>query len=149
MLPTRAGSTLSIFSPVHVDADATCSCLDRCMDLSEFALSLVTCAQISSKARTANTHGNIGCAFYASTAAQNTPEQVKEAQIQPRASQIQPRAAQIKPKPSQIKAKPAKIKSSTAQTSKYQAKSNRHHQLADLDEHTIFAGHFHTLPDRK
>ena len=56
MLPTRAGSTLSIFSPFHVDADAACSCLDRCMDLSEFALSLVTCAQLSSKARAAHTH---------------------------------------------------------------------------------------------
>ena len=56
MLPTRAGSTLSIFSPFHVDANSTCSCLDRCMDLSEFALSLVTCAQLSSKARNAHTH---------------------------------------------------------------------------------------------
>ena len=126
------------------------------MGLSEFALSLVTCAQLSSWARTANTHGNIGCAFYASTAAQNTPEQVKEAQIQPRASQIQPRAAQIKPKPSQIKPKsakikpkPAKIKSRTAQISKYQANLNRHHQLADLDEHNIFAGHFHTIANQK
>ena len=56
---------------------------------------------------------------------------------------------QIKPKPFQIKAKPAKIKSRTAQISKYQANSDRHHQLADLDEHTIFAGHFHTIADRK
>ena len=55
------------------------SCFDRHMGLSEFALSLVTCAQLSSRARNANTHGNIGCAFYASTAAQNTPEQIKEA----------------------------------------------------------------------
>ena len=148
MLPTRAGSTFSIFSTFHVDASALSSCFDRHTGLSEFALSLVTCAQLSSWARTANTHGNIGCAFYASTAAQNTPEQVKEAQIQPRASQIQPRAAQIKPKPSQIKAKPAKIKSRTAQISKYQANSDRHHQLADLDEHTIFAGHFHTIANR-
>ena len=123
------------------------SCFDRHMGPSEFALSLVTCAQLSSWARTANTHGNIGCAFYASTAAQNTPEQVKEAQIQPRASQIQPRAAQIKPKPSQIKAKPTKIKSRTIQISKYQANSDRHHQLADLDEHTSFTGRrFHTTP---
>ena len=73
------------------------SCFDRHMGLSEIAPSLVTCAQISSKARTANTHGNIGCAFYASTTAQNTPEQVKKAEIQPRASQIQPRSTQIKP----------------------------------------------------
>ena len=124
------------------------SCFDRHTGLSEFALSLVTCAQLSSWARTANTHGNIGCAFYASTAAQNTPEQVKEAQIQPRASQIQPRAAQIKPKPSQIKAKPAKIKSITCHINKYQTNSDRHHQLADLDEHTIFAGHFHTIANR-
>ena len=125
------------------------SCFDRHMGLSEFALSLVTCAQLSSWARIANTHDNIGCAFYASTAAQNTPEQVKEAQTQPRASQIQPRAAQIKPEPSQIKAKPAKIKSRTAQISKYQANLNRHHQLADLDEHNIFAGHFHTIANQK
>ena len=149
MLPTRAGSTFSIFNTFHIDASVLNSCFDRHMGLSKFALSLVTCAQLSSRARTANTHGNIGCAFYASTAAQNTPEQVKEAQIQPRAGQIQPRTAQIKPKPSQIKAKPAKIKSRTAQISKYQANSDRHHQLADLDEHTIFAGHFHTTPDRK
>ena len=149
MLPTQAGSTFSISSPIHVDANALSSCLSHYMGLSEFALSLVTCAQLSSWARTANTHGNIGCALYASTAAQNTPEQVKEAQIQPRASQIQPRAALIKPKPSQIKAKPAKIKSRTTQISKYQANSNRHHQLADLDEHTIFAGHFHTIANQK
>ena len=68
--------------------------------------------------------------------------------MQPRASQIQPRSDQIKPKPSQIKAKPAKIKSVTAQISKYQANSDRHQQLADLDEQTIFAGHFHMIPDR-
>ena len=125
------------------------SCFDRHMGLSQFALSSVTCAQLSSWARTANTHGNIGCAFYASTAAQNTREKLKEAQMQPRASQIQPRSDQIKPKPSQIKAKPAKIKSVTAQISKYQANSDRHQQLADLDEQTIFAGHFHMIPDRK
>ena len=138
----------------HIPELQQCSCRCKCsmsryMGLSEFALSLVNCAQLSSWARTANTHGNIGCAFYASTAAQNTPEHVKEAQIQPRARQIQPRAAQIKPKPSQIKAKPAKIKSRTAQTSKYQANSNRHRQVADLDEHTIFAGHFHAIAYRK
>ena len=97
MLPTRAGSTFSIFSTFHVDASALSSCFDRHTGLSEFALSLVTCAQLSPWARTANTHGNIGCAFYASTAAQNTPEHVKEAQIQPRAarfSQEQPRSSQ-------------------------------------------------------
>ena len=146
MHATRAGSTFSIFITFHDFASALNSHFDRHMGLSEFALSLVTCAQLSSWARTANTHGNIGCAFYASTAAQNTPEHVKEAQIQPRARLIQPRAAQIKPKPSQIKAKPAKIKSGTAQISKYQANSNRHHQMADLDEHTIFAGHFTRFP---
>ena len=60
-----------------------------------------------------------------------------------------PRSDQIKPKPSQIKAKPAKIKSVTAQISKYQANSDRHQQLADLDEQTKIAGHFHMIPDRK
>ena len=125
------------------------SSFDRRMGLSEFVLSLVACAQLSSWARTANTHGNIGWGFYASTAAQNTPEQLKEAQIQPRAGQIQPRSDQIKPQPSQNKAKPAKIKSNTAQISKYQANSDRHHQLADLDEVLIFAGHFHMIRDRK
>ena len=97
MHATRAGSTFSIFSTFDVDASALRSCFDRHTCLSEFALSLVNCAQLSSWARTANTHGNIGCAFYASTAAQNTPEQVKEAQIQPRAarfSQEQPRSSQ-------------------------------------------------------
>ena len=69
------------------------SCFDRHMGLSSFALSSVTSAQLSSWARTANSHGNIGCAFYASTAAQNTPEQVKEALIQRKASQMQPRSA--------------------------------------------------------
>ena len=156
MLPARAGSAFSISSPFHVDASALSSCFDRHTGLSKFALSLVTCAQLSSWARTANTHGNIGyafyaigCAFFASAAPQNTPEQLKEAQIQPRASQIQPRSSQINPKPSQIKAKPAKIKSRTAQISKYQANSDRHHQLADLDEHIIFAGHFHTIANQK
>ena len=154
MHATRARSTFSIFINFHDFASALNSHLDRHTGLSEFALSLATCAQLSSWAQTANTPGNIGCAFYASTAARNTPEQstsehVKEAQIQPRARQTQPRAAHIKSKPSQIKAKPAKIKSGTAQISKYQANSNRHHQLADLDGHTIFAGHFHTIPDRK
>ena len=133
-----------MFGSQHWPLSSVC---DRHMGLSKFALSLVMCAQLSSKARTANTYGNIGCAFYASTAAQNTPEHVRGAQIQPRARLIQPRAAQIKPKPFQIKAKPAKIKSGTAQVSKYQANSNRHHQLADLNEHIIFAGHFHTTPD--
>ena len=96
------------------------SCFDRHTGLSEFALSLVNCAQLSSWARTANTHGNIGCAFYASTAAQNTPEQLKEAQIQPRAarfSQEQPRSSQNhlrskqnQPKSSQELLKSANIK---------------------------------------
>ena len=56
MLPTRAGSTFLIFNTFHVDASARCSCFDRHMALSEFALSLVTCAQLSSKARAAHTH---------------------------------------------------------------------------------------------
>ena len=77
---------------------------------------------------------------------QSRSKRLKSSQEQASFSQEQ---AQIKPKPSQIKAKPAKIKSRTAQISKYQANSDRHHQLADLDEHTIFAGHFHTIADRK
>ena len=79
MHATQAGSTFSIFITFHDFASALNSHFDRHMGLAEFALSLVTCAQLSSWARTANTHGNIGCAFYASTATQNTPEQVKEA----------------------------------------------------------------------
>ena len=63
MLPTRAGSTFSIFSTFHVDASALSSCFDRHTGLSEFALSLVTCAQLSSWARTADTHHFIRCAF--------------------------------------------------------------------------------------
>ena len=39
------------------------SCFDRHTGLSEFALSLVTCAQLSSWARTADTHHFIRCAF--------------------------------------------------------------------------------------
>ena len=38
MLPTRAGSTFSIFSPFHVGANARCSCLGRYMGLSVRAL---------------------------------------------------------------------------------------------------------------
>ena len=88
MLPTAAGSIFSIFNPLHVDANALHSCLGRDMGLSKFAL------QLSSWARAANTHGNIGCAFYASTAAQTTPEHVKEAQ---NPSKSRPDSATISP----------------------------------------------------
>ena len=63
MLPTRAGSTFSIFSIFHIDASVLNPCFDRHMGLSKFALSLVTCAQLSSWARTADTHHFIRCAF--------------------------------------------------------------------------------------
>ena len=56
VLPTRAGSTFLIFNAFHVDASATCSCFAGYMGLSEFALSLGNCAQLSSKARTAPPH---------------------------------------------------------------------------------------------
>ena len=56
MLPTRADNTFLNFNSVHVDASATCSCFAGYIGLSEFALSLVTCAQLSSNARTAHTH---------------------------------------------------------------------------------------------
>ena len=50
MLPTRAGSTLSIFSPFHVGANARCSCLGRFMGLSFRAL-IATCAFQNSHSR--------------------------------------------------------------------------------------------------
>ena len=70
-LPTAAGSTFSIFNTFHVDANAFNSFLDRYMGLSKFALSLGTCAQLSSKARTAHTHRCIISTFLQSHRFQN------------------------------------------------------------------------------